>query len=160
MGEEFTIRPAVKTDIGTIYKFIRELAAYEKLLHEVTVTPEVLHENIFIKKFAGVIIGEYKAVPVAFALYFHNFSTFLGKPGIFLEDLYVAEEYRGRGYGKKMLSFLAETAVSLECGRLEWSVLDWNQPAIDFYLSLGARPMDEWTVFRLTGDSLLSLSKK
>jgi GNAT superfamily N-acetyltransferase len=158
MKNEFVIRSAGMQDVGTVHNFIRELAEYEKLSHEVSATPDLLTENIFVRNYAEVIIGELDSLPIGFALFFHNFSTFLAKPGIFLEDLYVREAYRGRGFGKKLLSHLAALAVERGCGRLEWSVLDWNKPAIDFYLSLGARPMDEWTVFRLTGESLEGLS--
>jgi len=158
MSEQFRIRKAEKNDISVVLGFIRELAVYEKLLDEVTASEDILRENIVEKKYAEVIFGELDSVPVGFALYFHNFSTFLGKPGIYLEDLYVREEYRGRGFGKKLLAHLAGLAVERGCGRLEWSVLDWNKPAIDFYLSIGAKPMDDWTVFRLTGQKLKNLS--
>lgn len=158
MDNEFRIRAAEKSDASIILNFIKELAEYEKLAHEVNATEAQLSKNLFEKKYAEVIIGELDFVPVGFALFFHNFSTFLGKPGIYLEDLYVKKEYRGRGYGKKLLSHLAKLTIDRDCGRLDWSVLDWNKPAIDFYLSIGAIPMDEWTVFRLTGDNLNNLS--
>jgi len=157
MNEEFKIRIAEKKDIATILKFIKELAVYEKLLHEVKADEKMLHYNLFENKYAEVIIAELGLIPVGFALYFHNFSTFLGKPGIYLEDLYVKEEYRGRGFGKKLLAHLADLTIERDCGRLEWSVLNWNKPAIDFYLSLGAAPMDEWITFRLTGAKLEAL---
>ncbi|MEN8223006.1 MAG: GNAT family N-acetyltransferase [Acidobacteriota bacterium] len=158
MKEEFNIRSAKKNDVKVILDFIKDLAEYEKLSNEVTASEDMLNKNIFEKKYAEVIIGELDSVPVGFALFFHNFSTFLGKPGIYLEDLFIKEEYRSRGFGKKLLAHLAKLTIERDCGRLEWSVLDWNKPAIDFYLTLGAVPMDEWTVFRLTGDKLMNLS--
>ena len=158
MSMQFRIRKAVNGDVPVIFGFIQELAGYEKLLHEVKATEDGLRENLFEKKFSEVIIAELDSVPVGFALFFHNFSTFLGKPGIYLEDLFVKEEYRGRRFGKKLLAYLAGLAIERDCGRLEWAVLDWNRPAIDFYLSLGAAPMDDWTVFRVTGDSLKKLA--
>jgi len=158
MNNEFMIRAAEKSDTAIILSFIKELAEYEKLAHEVKATEEHLTKNLFEKKYAEVIIGELDSIPVGFALFFHNFSTFLGKPGIYLEDLYVKEEFRGRGYGKKLLSHLAKLTIDRDCGRLDWSVLDWNKPAIDFYLSIGAIQMDEWAVFRLTGDNLRNLN--
>jgi len=145
--------------VPVILGFIRDLAVYEKLLHEVEADEESLRKNLFEKNYAEVIIGELDGIPVGFALFFHNFSTFLGKPGIYLEDLYVKEEFRGRGFGKKLLARLAELAVERDCGRLDWWVLDWNQPAIDFYLSIGAVPMDEWTTFRLSGEALRKLAE-
>ena len=135
----FTIRAATIEDTALILRFIQELADYEKLLHEV-----VADEN----------------TPVSFALYFHNFSTFLGRPGIYLEDLYVQPNMRSKGLGKIILGYLASLAIELNCGRLEWWVLDWNKPAIDFYQSLGAQPMDEWTVNRITGDALEKLANQ
>ena len=158
MKDEFIIRAALENDIPLILSFVKELAKYEKLKHEVKATEEILYKNIFEKKYAEVVIGELDSVPVGFALFFHNFSTFLGKPGIYLEDLFVKEEYRSRGFGKKILSYLAKLTIERDCGRLEWSVLDWNKPAIDFYLSIGAEPMDEWTVYRLTGKELSILA--
>ncbi len=155
---DFRIRFAEKKDVPLILKFIKELAAYEKMLDEVTATEADLAKYLFERKNAEVILGEYQDQPVAFALFFHNFSTFLGKPGIYLEDLYVKPEMRGKGIGKAMLSFLAGLAVDRDCGRLEWSCLDWNEPSIGFYKHLGARPMDEWTVYRLQGESLRRLA--
>ena len=157
MTKEFKIRIAEKKDTVIILKFIKELAVYEKLLHEVKAYEEMLQFNLFEKKYAEVVIGELGGEPVGFALFFHNFSTFLGKPGIYLEDLFVKDEFRGRGFGKQLLAYLAKLAVERDCGRLEWSVLDWNKPAIDFYLSLGAETMDEWITFRLTGEKLEAL---
>lgn len=155
----FMIRPATENDVPTIFAFIKELAIYEDMLDQVVTTEKMLKEWIFIKEKAEVIIAFEGDIPVGFALFFHNFSTWLGRAGIYLEDLYVKKEYRGRGYGKALLKELARITVERGCGRLEWACLDWNQPSIDFYLSLGAIPMDEWTVYRLTGDTLTGLAK-
>ena len=153
------IRRAEKKDSGLILDFIRLLAKYEKLEHEVTATKEQLEETIFIKDSSIEVFFAYEAeTPVGFMLIFQNYSTFLAKPGIYLEDLYVKEEYRGRGYGKKMLQFLAQLAVERNCGRLEWAVLDWNKPAIDFYQSIGAKLMNSWIINRLTGADLRKLA--
>lgn len=151
-------RFAVKEDTPLILQFIRELADYEKLLHEVVATEEILEHWLFDKQKAEVILGEVDGTPVGFALFFHNFSTFLGRSGVYLEDLYVKPQYRGRGYGKKFLQKLADIAVERGCGRLEWWCLDWNKSSIDFYLSLGAVPMDEWTVYRITGETLTRMA--
>ncbi len=156
MKPEF--RYAEEKDCGLILQFIRELGAYENLLDEIVATEDLLREWIFEKKKAEVIFACEDGREVGFALFFHNFSTFLGRAGIYLEDLYVMPEYRGRGYGKAILSKLAEIAVGRGCGRLEWWCLDWNQPSIDFYKSLGAQPMDEWTVYRITGETLTELA--
>ena len=141
-----------------ILRFIRALAAYEKLSDQVVATEELLREWIFEKKKAEVLFPMEEGEEVGFALFFHNFSTFLGRAGLYLEDLYISPEYRGKGYGKATLQKLAQIAVERGCGRLEWSCLDWNQPSIDFYLSLGAEPMEEWTVYRLTGDTLAQMA--
>ena len=155
----FHIQPATVEDVPLILAFIKELAEYEKLAHEVIATEDVLRETLFgDKPYAEVVIGYLDNQPVSFALFFHNFSTFLGRPGIYLEDLYVSPEARGHGIGKKMLSFLAQLAKERHCGRLEWWVLDWNESAIGFYKRIGATPMDEWTVFRVTGDALDELA--
>lgn len=156
--DDFKIRFAEEKDVPLILEFIRELADYEKLLNEVVATEEILRESLFERKMAEVIIGEYKKEPVAFALFFHNFSTFLGRPGIYLEDLYVKPEMRGKSIGKKMLSYLAKLCVERKCGRLEWWCLDWNTPSIEFYKKMGAIPMDEWTVYRVCGDALNKLA--
>ena len=157
----FIIRNATIDDCQLIYEFIMELATFEKLAHEVVTDVETLKNSLFgEQQYAKVVIGEYKNIPVSFALYFHNFSTFIGKPGLYLEDLYVKPEMRGNGLGKIMLAYLAKTAIDLGCGRFEWWVLDWNKPAIDFYKSLGAKPMDEWTVNRVTGDALSKLANQ
>ena len=147
-------RYATADDAEKILFFIRQLAEYEKMSDQVVATEELLREWIFEKKKAEVIFAVCDGKEVGFALFFHNFSTFLGRAGIYLEDLFVLPEYRGRGFGKGLLQMLAKIAVERGCGRLEWSCLDWNKPSIDFYLSLGAVPMDEWTVYRMTGDIL------
>ena len=157
---EFYIRKAHKKDAALILSFIRELAEYEKLLHEVTATESQLDETLFgDKPTAEVVIGEFKGQPVGFALFFHNYSTFLGKPGLYLEDLYIKPEHRGSGLGKAMLSYLATVALERKCGRVEWWVLDWNSQAIEFYRKIGAEPMSEWTVQRVTGDALKILAE-
>ena len=151
----FHIRKATVADCSTILQFIVTLAKYEKLEDEVVATEEKLRQSLFEgKSYAEVILGFESDKAVGFALFFHNYSTFLAKPGIYLEDLFVAPECRGKGYGKAFLQTLAQYAVERDCGRLEWSVLDWNKPSIDFYLGMGAKAMDEWTTFRLTGDAL------
>ena len=155
----FTIRQANINDVSTILSFIKALAEYEDMSDQVVATEELLKEWLFEKKKAEVLLAMEGDKPVGFALYFYNFSTFLGRAGIYLEDLFVKEEYRGRGYGKALLKELARIAVSQGCGRLEWCCLDWNQPSIDFYLSLGARPLDDWTQYRLTGDTLKKLAE-
>ena len=160
MDELLVIKKAEKKDSRLVLSFIKKLAEYEKLSHEVSATQEILEETLFGKDAkAECVIGYYDNNPVAFALFFHNFSTFLGKPGIYLEDLFVLPEMRGKGFGKEMLKYLAKLAKERNCGRLEWWVLDWNETAIKFYKSLGAFPMDEWTVFRLTGDALNKLAE-
>jgi len=148
------LRFAKPADVSLILEFIKELAEYEKMLDEVVATEEILEESLFKKKTAEVIIGEYQNKPVGFALFFYNFSTFLGRPGIYIEDLFVKLEVRGKGIGKIMLSFLANLAIERKCGRLEWSCLDWNEPAIDFYKHLGATPMEDWTVYRVCNGEL------
>lgn len=157
--EGFKIRFATIDDTGLILEFIKELAIYEELLDEVVATEEILNESLFQREIAEVIIGEYEGKPAAFALFFHNFSTFQGKPGLYLEDLYVKPEMRGLGIGKTMLSFLANLAIERNCGRFEWICLDWNEPAIEFYKSLGAISMDGWTVYRVEGKALDKLGK-
>ena len=152
-------RFATETDCGKILDFIKQLADYEKMSDQVVATKELLKEWIFEKKKAEVIFVLENEKEVGFALFFHNFSTFLGRAGIYLEDLFVLPEHRGKGYGKGLLKQLAKIAVERGCGRLEWSCLDWNKPSIDFYLSLGATPMDEWTVYRLTGDTLTKMAE-
>ena len=152
---ELTFRMAVPGDEHTILDIILDLARYEKLEHEVVATPELLREWLFEKEKAEVLLAEADGTVVGSALFFHNFSTFLGRAGIYLEDLFVRPEYRGRGYGKALLQKLASITVERGCGRLEWSCLDWNQPSIDFYTKrMHAVPMDGWTVYRLTGETL------
>ncbi len=156
---DFAIRRAGPADVPVILSLIRDLAEYERLSHEVEATEECLGRNLFGERpYAEALIGELRAEPVAFAVYFHNFSTFLGKPGLYLEDLFVKPAARGLGIGGAILRHLAGIAVERDCGRLEWSVLDWNKPAIAFYESLGALPMGDWTIHRVTGDSLRSLA--
>jgi GNAT superfamily N-acetyltransferase len=155
MSKGFEIRLATIEDTPVILAFIKKLAEYERLSHAVSASEEKLRATLFGKhRYAEVIIGYHHNEAVGFALFFHNYSTFLGKPGIWLEDLFVDVEHRGRGFGKALLAHLAKLARERDCGRLEWSVLDWNEPAIRFYKSLGATPMDEWTVYRVTGDAL------
>ncbi len=158
MENNLQFRNATEEDTGKILYFIKELAAYEKMSEEVIATEELLQEWIFEKKKAEVIFALENGKEVGFALFFHNFSTFLGRAGIYLEDLFVLPEYRGNGYGKATLKQLAKLAVERGCGRLEWSCLNWNKPSIDFYLSLGAEPMEDWTVYRITGDTLVDLA--
>lgn len=152
-------RFATRDDCALILSFIRELAAYEKMIDEVVATEELLEEWLFDKQKAEVVFALEDDREVGFALFFHNFSTFLGRAGIYLEDLYVLPEYRGKGYGKGLLKKLAQIAVERGCGRLEWWCLDWNRPSIDFYLALGAEPMSDWTTYRITGNTLIELAE-
>lgn len=157
---DFRIRAARAQDCETILGFIRELADYEKLSHEVVAEPEALRATLFgDRAYAEVLIAEDATGALGFALFFHNYSTFLGRPGIYLEDLFVSPSARGRGIGKALLRSLAALACERDCGRLEWSVLDWNEPAIGFYRSLGAGPQDGWTTFRLTGEALAAAGR-
>ena len=157
--EKCMFRFAEENDVSLILHFIKELAKYEEMLDEVVATEEILKEWIFDKKKAEVIFALEDGVEVGFALFFHNFSTFLGRSGIYLEDLYVKPEFRRKGYGKALLKKLAQIAVERGCGRLEWWCLDWNKPSIDFYLSLGAEPMKDWTVYRIAGNTIIQLAK-
>ena len=157
--EELQFRYAKEGDTALILQFIKELADYEKMLDEVVATEEILKEWIFEKNKAEVIFVLENDVEVGFALFFHNFSTFLGTSGVYLEDLFVKPAYRGKGYGKGLLKKLAQIAVERGCGRLEWWCLDWNRPSIDFYRSMGAEPMDDWTVYRVAGDTLQKLAE-
>jgi len=143
------IRPAQEDEMGLVLEYIRKIAAYEKLSDQVVATKESLYRSIFVNHDCEVVIGFEGDLPVGFALYFFNYSTFKGKIGLYLEDLFVDDIHRKKGYGKQLITYLMDLAARLDCGRMEWSCLDWNQKAIDFYLSLGAKPMDEWTVFRL-----------
>ncbi|MEQ8313626.1 MAG: GNAT family N-acetyltransferase [Gammaproteobacteria bacterium] len=158
---DFQLRQATIDDCALILGFIQELAEYEKLAHEVVATVETLEETLFgPRAYAEVFIGEYQGKAVGYALFFHNFSTFTGRPGIYLEDLYVQPAMRGKGFGKCLLAYLAKLAVDRNCTRVEWSVLDWNEPSIQFYRSIGAAPMDEWTVQRLDGEALSSFAEE
>jgi len=152
---------ATPADIPTIHSLIRELAAFERLLDEAKATEAQLHDGLFgPRPSAEVVIARLGDEPIGFALFFHNFSTFVGKPGLYLEDLYVRQQYRGKGCGEALLRHLAKLALERGCGRFEWSVLDWNQRAIDFYKALGAQPMAEWTIFRVSGEALTNLGNQ
>ena len=157
----FAIRTATENDAATILALINDLAEYEKLSHEVEASEADIRKSLFgDRPVAEALIGELDGVPISFALFFHNFSTFLGKPGIYLEDLYVKPDYRGNGFGRRMLAHIARLATERDCGRFEWSVLDWNEPAIRTYDRLNARPMKEWILYRLTGDALNKLAQE
>ena len=156
----FTIRNATPQDTGLIYGFILKMARYEKLESEVDTSEEALRRALFDERQAEVVIGEENGIPVGFALFFHNFSTFRGQRGLYLEDLFVDREHQGKGYGKALLLHLTRIAVQRQCRGMEWAVLDWNAPSIAFYKSLGAVPMDEWTVFRLTEEQLHQLAQQ
>ena len=161
MSHAITIRRALEQEVPLVLDFIRELAIYEHLEHEVVATPADLSRALFgPRRYAEVVFACRDAQPVGFALFFHNFSTFRGKPGIYLEDLFVRPEARGLGIGKRLLVHLARTALERGCSRLDWAVLDWNAPAIGFYRGLGAVSLDEWTTFRLTGDALERLARE
>jgi GNAT superfamily N-acetyltransferase len=158
-SSNFIIRAAAENDAAVILSLIKELAQYEHLSHEVEATAEDIRRSLFgDRPVAEALIGEYQGVPVSFALFFYNFSTFVGKPGIYLEDLYVKPEYRSNGFGRRMLAHIARLAQERNCGRFEWSVLDWNKPAIRTYDRLKARPMKEWILYRLTGEALNKLA--
>lgn len=159
MKPELNFRYAVREDTRLILQFINELAEYENMLSEVVADEKTLEYWIFDKQKAEVIFAVEDGKEVGYALFFHNFSTFLGKAGIYIEDIYVKPEYRRKGYGRAIFKKLACIAVERGCGRLEWNCLDWNQPSIEFYLSLGAEPLSGWTVYRITGDTLTSLAK-
>jgi GNAT superfamily N-acetyltransferase len=157
---KLVIRSATSSDSGLILKFIRDLAEYEKLAHEVVATTEQVEATLFgDHPAAEVVIAEWQAKPAGFALFFTNYSTFLARPGIYLEDLFVDPDFRDKGIGKELLVYLARLAVDRDCGRLEWSVLDWNEPAISFYENIGARGMPEWIQYRLSGDALSTLAR-
>ena len=160
MENKLAFRYAERKDVPLILQFIKDLAEYEKMLEEVVADEAMLEEWIFDQKKAEVIFAMEQGKEVGFALFFHNFSTFLGRAGLYLEDLFVLPEYRGKGYGKQILQKLAAIAVERKCGRLEWWCLDWNQSSIDFYLSLGAEPMSDWTVYRISGDTLQDLAQE
>jgi GNAT superfamily N-acetyltransferase len=155
----FEIKAATESDVPIIFCFIRKLAAYERLSHEMVTTEERLRRTLFGGRRTAEVAIAYEATqPVGFVLFFHNYSTFLARPGLYIEDLFIEEDYRRRGYGRALLLYVARLAKERGCGRLEWSVLDWNQPAIDFYKKLGAVPLNEWTVFRVTGQGLDKLA--
>jgi len=154
---EFRIIPATERDLPLILKLIKDLAEYEKLAHAVVATDEILRDSLFRQRVAEVVIGHAGDEPAGFAVFFQTFSTFLGVPGMYLEDIFVEPKWRRKGLGRQLLIHLAKIANDRGYGRVEWSVLDWNEPAINFYKALGAKPMDEWTVFRLTGESLRKL---
>jgi len=157
----FFLRHAEEKDVPLVLELIKGIAAYEKLSHEVVATEAILREHLFgEKRYAEVVLGYEDQTPVGFALFFHNFSTFTGRPGLYLEDLFVYEQYRGKGYGKALLLYLATIARERKCGRFEWVVLDWNKPAIDFYNSLGAKQMNEWIITRVDGDGIDTLAEK
>lgn len=160
MSAKFEMRYAEEKDAALILEFIRALAEYEKMSDEVVATEELLQEWVFEKKKAEVIFAVEDGVEVGFALFFHNFSTFVGRAGLYLEDVFVKVEHRGKGYGKALLKELARIAVERGCGRMEWVCLNWNQPSIDFYRSLGAVPMDDWTIYHVAGDTLKALAEK
>ena len=160
MAGNLTFRNAERQDVPLILQFIKELADYEKMLDEVVADENTLETWIFDKQKAEVIFALEDGNEIGFALFFHNFSTFLGRSGIYLEDLYIKPAFRGKGYGKAILKKLASIAVERGCGRLEWWCLDWNKPSIDFYLSLGAEPMSDWTVYRIAGDTLAQMAKE
>lgn len=154
------LRFATAADTGLIFTFIQALAEYERLTHAVVTDEEALHTSLFQgRKVAEVVLAEYDSQPAGFALFFHTYSTFLGKPGLYLEDLFVQPDLRGHGIGRALLACLARIAVERGCGRLEWSVLDWNEPAIGFYQRLGAQPLEEWTMYRMTGPALTQLAE-
>lgn len=159
MNTTVAFRDAERKDVSLILQFIKEIAAYEKMSNQVIADETTLETWIFDKEKAEVFFVMEEGKEVGFALYFHNFSTFVGRGGIYLEDVYILPEYRGKGYGKAILKKLAAIAVERGCGRMEWVCLDWNQPSIDFYLSLGAQPMSDWTLYRLTGDALAQLAE-
>ncbi|HEY1769916.1 MAG TPA: GNAT family N-acetyltransferase [Chthoniobacterales bacterium] len=160
MSESFSIRPAQKSDVPAILQLIRDLAEYERAPNEAVATAENLEEALFGERPAAeVLLGEENGEPVCFALFFYNFSTWLGRRGLYLEDLFVRPDVRGKGYGRALLVRLAQIAREQGCGRMEWAVLDWNEPAIQFYRKLGARPNEEWTIFRLTRDGIASLAE-
>ncbi len=157
--DKYIFRYAVKEDAALVLQFIKDIAEYEKMSDQVVNSEELLLDWVFEQKRAEVIFVLEDGKEVGFALFFHNYSTFVGRSGLYLEDLFVKPEYRGKGYGKALITKLAEIAVERNCGRMEWTCLDWNKPSIDFYLSLGATPMDEWTTYRLSGDGLKNLAE-
>ena len=160
MNNNFNIRPAQSGEEGLVLDFIKRLAEYEKCASEVVADEATLHNSLFVERSAEVVFAEEDGVPVGFALFFHNFSTFVGRKGLYLEDLFVLPEKRGRGYGKALLKYLAGLAVERNCGRMEWICLDWNKPSLAIYRSIGAVPMDEWTVQRLDEETLKQFAQQ
>jgi len=158
--KDFILRFAEENDSGLILEFIKKLADYEKRINEVSAEESDIKESLFKNKYAEAIIGEYKGMPVSFAIFFHNFSTFLGKPGIYIEDIFVEQKMRGKGFGSIIFTFFAKLAVERKCGRVEWSVLTWNEPSIKFYEKLGAALKSEWMLYKLSGKSLKNLAHK
>jgi GNAT superfamily N-acetyltransferase len=158
IDEHISLRFAEEKDVPLILEFIRGLADYEHLLDTVRIKEADIKEFAFEKKLIEVVIGEYDGVPAGFTLFFHNYSTFAGRPGIFIEDLFVKPEFRGKGLGKTFFGFLAKIAAERNCGRMEWLCLDWNKSSIEFYKSQGAKPLDEWTTYRITGDDINKLA--
>jgi GNAT superfamily N-acetyltransferase len=158
--EGFTIRFAEEKDVAILFKMIKELAEYEKLLDNLEATEELLCESLFKRDVTETLIGEYDGNPVGYAIFFHNFSSFMGRLGIYIEDIYVKPELRGKGFGEAMFTYVAKLAQERKCGRLEWSCLDWNTHSIAFYKRMGAEPMNEWTVYRLTGDNLRKTARE
>lgn len=158
-NSDFTVRIAEKKDINIVFGFVKELAAYEDLSHRVTATEETIYHAMFEKKLIEAMIGEYKGVPVGFFLYYYTFSTFAGKAGIYLEDVYIKPEMRRKGFGKAMFEVLAAVAKERGCNKLEWQCLNWNEPSIKFYTSLGAKPVDDWTVYNIQGDKMDALAQ-
>ena len=159
-GGHIKLRFAEEKDSSVILEFIRGLAEYEHLLDTVKINEADIKKYLFENKMIEAVIGEYDGIPAGFALFFHNFSTFAGRPGIFIEDIFVTPEFRGRGLGKTFFSFLAKTAVERGCGRMEWSCLNWNKPSIEFYKKQGAKALDEWTTYRVTGDDINKLAEE
>lgn len=157
MMSKFEIRPAQESEAGLVLDFIKKLAKYEKMFDEVEATVDTIHDALFVKHDAEVVFGCEDGIPVGFALFFHNFSTFVGRKGLYLEDLFVIPEKRGLGYGKALFLHLAHLAKERHCGRMEWVCLDWNEPSINFYKSLGAKPMEDWTIYRLDENTLENL---
>ena len=158
--DKFIIRQAEERDAALLLDFIRRLADYEKRLNEVVATEEDIKSSVFERKIAEAIIAEHMGKPAGFAIFFHNFSTFLGKPGIYIEDLFVNPEFRGKGLGKLIFSFIAKLAMQRNCGRVEWTVLTWNEPAVNFYKKIGAVPKNEWMLYKISGNALGELASR
>ena len=156
---QFTLRKAQPGDAGLVLYFIKKLAEYEKLLDQVETDEETLHQSLFVKKAANVLIAEEDGTPIGYALYFYNFSTFMGRPGLYIEDVFILPEYRGKGYGTQIFRRLANIALEEGCARMEWICLDWNEPSLQFYRNMGAVPMDEWTVQRLSEETLRKVAE-